>query len=383
MKSLTFSICFFYCIVAFNQQPKRFLSNKINTDKSIYYSLRAEDSIDNIIEIDVDNPESYYKNLITTYDSICCSLKKKCDATYQSQLLKNVLEVTKNIESLDAINLNELLLEQEEKHKATLDVINKIDKLTKSLKYKVRTENKFSFMPVRNEQDLMTYDNFNQKDNDKFMNETKLMFQPDDQFVSLYSELYKDYFGVVRIGIGTVLNASSGFETDTEEEIPFDEDGVFEEIETVNSRAINKLSSGGGLLVLKASLPLLLYTNKDRNFNFKTEFQNRIGIDLPNVGGTSSKYSMNSEFNIYNKIYFGGWTNEIAIIGEARFGYINGNETFFNQIDNENSTSFFMHQFSIGLVLDNKFQLSWNIMKGDDFIEENAKSLLSFSMVME
>ena len=350
----------------------------------MYYTLKTEDSTDHIVDIEVDNLDSYYKDLITTYDSVCCSLKKKCDVKYQKQLLQSVLKATTDIESLDASDLNEILQEQESKHEATLAVINKIDKLTKALKYKVRTENKLSFMPVRNEQDLMSYDNFDQKDNDKFMNETKLMFQPDDQFVSLYSELYKDYFGVVRIGIGTVLNASSGFETEEEEEeIPFDEDGIYEEIGTTNSRAINKLSSGGGLLVLKSSLPVFVYNNQDRNFSFKTEFQNRIGIDLPNVGATSSKYSMNSEFNIYNKIYFGGWTNEIAIIAEARLGYINGNETFFNQIDKENDSSFFMHQFSIGLVLDNKFQLSWNIIKGDDFIEENAKSLLSFSMVME
>jgi hypothetical protein len=355
----------------------------MNVEKSIFYNLKSIDTSESIFNEDLMKSDNYYKNLIHNYDSICYSLKKKCDATYHGHLLKNVMEVTKDIESLNAINLYEFLQEQEEKYKATLDVISKIDKLSKSLKYKVRTENKFSFMPVRNEQDLMTYDNFNQKENDKFINETRLMIQPDDQYVSLYSELYKDYFGVVKIGIGTLLNASSGLEAKHEAEIPFEEAEVFDETELENSRAINKLSSGGGLLVLKASLPFLLYTNKERNFNFKSELQNRIGIDLPNIGGTASKYSMNSEINIYNKIYFGGWNDEIAIIGEARFGYISGNETFFNQIEKRNSTSFFMHQFSIGLVLDNKFQLSWNTIKGDDFISKYAKSLLSFSMVME
>ncbi len=135
--------------------------------------------------------------------------------------------------------------------------------------------------------------------------------------------------------------------------------------------------------MIKTSFPLLYYQNKKRFIDLKTELQHRLGIDLPGLGTSLSTYSMNSEWNIYQRVYFGGWTNEMAIIGEARIGYISGNKTFYEQIDKKNDTAFFMHQFSIGLVLNNKFQLAWHIIRGDEFISPNAKSLLSFSMVME
>lgn len=370
--------------MSFSQKPKSLLSGKIIQSKAEFYNLHLADTSYSSNILSIDNTNDYYMTLIKTYDSICCTLRKKCEANYQSQLLSNVLAATNNMETLEIVDLSDILNENDARLEATLALINKIDRLSKALQYKLRTENKFSLFPVRNEEDLMTYDHFNDKSNDKFINETRLMFQPNDQYISLYSELYRDYFGLVRLGIGTVLNASNGAsKEDTEEELPFNGEGSFEEGNTPNSRAIHKLSSGGGLLVIKTSFPLLYYQNKKRFIELKTELQHRLGIDLPGLGTSLSTYSMNSEWNIYQRLYFGGWTNEMAIIGEARIGYISGNKTFYEQIDKKSDAAFFMHQFSIGLVLNNKFQLAWHIIRGDDFIEKNAKSLLSFSMVME
>ncbi len=333
----------------------------------------------------VDNPimsememKNESKKFLASFDSLINSLKSKSRYDIEKKIRDKLVHFNFEKEELD--NTLALVDEFEEERQKKLKLVRKFEAIAQRVKFINRTANRPAFLPVRCKNDFKYFDadSYNSEERQNhLLNNSKVMYNPNNRYFSIFTEVYKDYFNVVRLGIGSVIG--SNIQSNNYE----DQDSVSEagEEEQYHNNFL-KFSNGGGLIAFNLSYPIFSYIHEDAGFAFKSEIQCRIGIDPP---GLSAKKDLmtNIENSLVSKLRYKGELDKISIIAESKISRMHGNDIFYNSINKADHKSFATYQFTIGFVLENKFQLTWNIIKGNTFVSNNSAASMGVLVNMK
>jgi hypothetical protein len=309
------------------------------------------------------------------FDSLALDLEKKLNyleqAKYNGQL-NSILENNEGASS-DVNSKLEFILNRNENDVYSLSDI--LRRVSAAFKYFERTQNKFGFLPIRNKYDAYVFDQKQQKHSKgKFFNQTKFSVSPENLDYSIFSEVYTDYFGVVKFSIGSVITTGQINENNDQAEI--------DSVRVVpHSNSINRLTGGGGNLVINLNYPICMYVNDRSNFKFSCTLQNRLAFDIPLNQTNLKGYPINVEPSLLNAIYFGGMNNVLALTLEFKIARVFGNGLFYDLLAKEDKQSFFLHQLSLGIQINKKFNVNMNLFIGSQYVKEHFPGALSIGLL--
>ncbi len=199
------------------------------------------------------------------------------------------------------------------------------------------------------------YDN-NSSSNIKTLNTTGFIIGNTNK--SVYSELINGYIGIARVSFGSMLMASSDAkEEDTTK-------GGTEEVEP-NSAAIQHLVAGGSNLVLKLEYPVFFHHINNHQFNFITLLQARGGADFPTVGTETDKWAGNLSYGIKSHASVSLDNKEMSFFADFEWKKTHATGVFQTNL-NLDKRNFYFSNFKMGLVIQEKIQLSLSIASFSD-----------------
>jgi len=319
---------------------------------------------------DEDFVVKMYSYLEKVMDAKVIILEANIDKDYSERILKkkdemmnesdndNIRRLTKEIESLE----NDMKKEKRE-------VVGYIEGLKKEYNFKSRTDG-FVFVlsknrRVKNGYDAQVY--YNQSINEKsarFLSNSIINIGGNGEKISLYNEIYSDFFGPLRVGVGALVSnkISNGDSIETQKD------------------AVQRLLGGGGNGVINISYPLIGYISPNNRFNIKSSLNPKIAIDVPKLGTESSSFGFNYDLGIEATVFYSGLLDVLTLYSNCRIACINGNSVFFNNLGKEKS-SFILNQLSFGIALNSTFRLSWSYYFGSKYVNDNFPSTISFSII--
>lgn len=255
-------------------------------------------------------------------------------------------------------------------------VKKKADK-AKEFEFKRRNQKRLNFFPVRNVTDAqLFYLNEVRESKAQFLRNSLLSFGTSGNKVSIFNEIYADYFGPFRVGFGALVSNSGKNQIK-------DADGIVIGIDSTSARqdATQRLLGGGGNGVISLGYPLLNYQNREESFFFKTDFYPKFSMDVPVLGTVNEEFAWNMDMGIEGSAFYTGVLNNLTFFGNFRLGYTFGNDIFYSNLLKEEEKAFFFNQVTIGIAMNSTFRLGWNFYWGDEFVAEHFKSSISFSII--
>jgi len=201
------------------------------------------------------------------------------------------------------------------------------------------------------------------------------VINPSGEKVSLMSELYADYFSMIRVGFAALLS-------NKETKVYQDSNGVqFTDSVSIQNDAVQRLIGGGGNVILTPSYPFIGYTDGNNRFNFRGMLAPRISFDLPAIGTETETWAYNFDLGADFIIYYRGALDILSFFASGRVGYVFGNDVFYQNLLKDDRKGFLFNQFSIGLALNSTFRIAYSFYNGSDFVKTNMKSAISFSII--
>ena len=204
----------------------------------------------------------------------------------------------------------------------------------------------------------------------KLMNTSLITFGTGGSTASIYNELFADFFGPVRVGIGALLNNQSSSSAPK----------TAADSAAVQNDAIQRLLGGGANGVLSASYPLLSYQDNSNAFNIKMFVSPKFGADVPKIGTVSDSYAYNYDLGADLGAYYSGVLDVITFYSHIRTSYLGGNEQFYAGLNKPDKRAFWLNQLSIGVAVTNVFTFSWNSYFGDPFVNRHFSNTLSVTV---
>lgn len=168
---------------------------------------------------------------------------------------------------------------------------------------------------------------------------------------TLYSELLSDYTGLWRISLGSAITASSDDEDDDETE---------EDVASVKD--IQNFFVGGGNIIAKGSLPILLiYNTKYRHTrNTGVYLVPKAGVSFPAFGTSSDDPTWNLDLGVEGEVFGGGVNNEIGFYGRVRVAAVWASQDFTKQLLADDRRLFGYGQANVGTLLKEKVYINVN-----------------------
>lgn|GEM_PF-3802676 len=225
---------------------------------------------------------------------------------------------------------------------------------------------------------------FNNGTNDsnyqKFFANSILTVDNSNQKLAFNNELFHDFFGPFRLGIGLSITSAGKNSGDTAKAI-------------VDSSAkldlAQKLKVGGsGNFFASINIPIIRSMTNADLFNVKLYTVSSIGIDKRkdsslNLNNASIVYKMGIKSDIYSR----GINRAISVFISPQFYYISGNKVFSELFTKEFSTKWFnLNQLSVGLNLSDKYRLrfdyywSWEKNTKTNIIDKYFPASVSFDL---
>lgn len=353
------------CLVAQNTSPMSFYSNNVRDSQlAMVRKYTATLSMDTQSPINMDG---FYKITSAQLDSLAQLLEAEVSSRYQQKCL----EILKSWAFEDNViaKFGEETSEADLERAKGLSAVNWLRIKAREIRYKYRTTNKLSILPVRNATDAEMYHGPGNESNNIGMRNMRLGMQSVTGQYTFYTDVYNDYFGAVTMGVGTLLGVGKGQEGDEN----------IAQGDNQEASAVNRLLFGGGNVVIHASYPLLYWNKADQNFDFRVRLQPRLGFDLPELGTQTTSYAMNLDMGMYTTLSYTGLKENIGVVVEFKSSAITGNEEFYDNLGKDEKL-IFLNQLSIGLKLGKAFQITWMNYWGNDFKKPASSSLLSLSM---
>ena len=275
----------------------------------------------------------------------------------------------------DIDDINEKLDELDELEKEHLEVVSKLMDAHKAMNYKYRNLRSLKTFPVKNSVDAQLYYEYYLKEKrNKFLTNSLISLNPQAGKVSIFNELYSDYFGPVRFGVGALISNKETKTTDDNGETKVDSASLQED-------ALQRLLGGGGNLGANFGIPVLGYLSSREEFAFKLIANTRLSVDVPSLGTESSDYAVNFNPSLEGDIFYTGILDVLTLYSSFKFGYVMGNDKFYQYLRNYEQKPFGLHQFSVGLAINSTFRVSWNHYWGSDFVKGAFPSTISFSVI--
>jgi hypothetical protein len=107
-----------------------------------------------------------------------------------------------------------------------------------------------------------------------------------------------------------------------------------------------------------------------------------MSLDVPVLGTRNEQYALSYEpCGLDASMFYTGLLNNLTIFANYRYSYVMGNELFYCNLDNGDTDGFPFSQLSFGLAINSTFRVSWTTYFGDEFINDNLKSAVSFSII--
>lgn len=316
-----------------------------------------------------------YQKQLTDYSNIAINLKATADLEreganqkFSDEVAK--LSIPKNSAEIRAYNVAIENLENE--RKLALKDADYLDKESKAYNYRHRiSTNSVSWFPVRNPVDAeMYYNGYVRESKAKFLSNTLLSFSSDGGRASIFNEIYVDYFGPVRVGLGAMISNKQRVENQE----------TIENKEEKSKDAMQRLLGGGGNGVLSASYPLF-NVDDGKGFAIKLGVAPKLAVDIPKIGTENSDYGLNYNIGAEGSIFYSGENDVITFFGNFRFAKIGGNNIFFNNLEKIDKKAFGFNQISFGLAFTSTFRLSYNHYFGSDFVNKNFPGTISFTII--
>lgn len=347
----------------FNFQEKEIGVNPIKIDE------QAQGFSVNLGKFNSFDALSYPKKYWKTRDSVNNYYKSK----YED--LKRKIEDITNEESRKRVEEELNTLKKE--HQNTLELLRSNYDLIQKSAYQARNSSLFDVFPVRNEVDAqMFYLNGVRDKKTQFLKNSILSFSTEGNKVSVFNEIYADFFGPIRVGFGVLVSNSS------ENQIK-DSTGAVIAVDSLSALqdATQRLLGAGGNGVVSFAYPVFDYENVKKSLLIKADLFPKLSVDVPALGTIDENFARNLDIGLELFGAYTGGLDKLTFYTYTRFGRVSGNKAFYANLLKDDNKAFFFHQLSVGLNIDSTFRLAWNHYWGSDFVNQNFNSSISFSII--
>jgi hypothetical protein len=245
--------------------------------------------------------------------------------------------------------------------------------LAEQIDYYNHTKNNYVWFPVHNDIQAELFYNEEYTGKSQILKNTNFVMNPNNGKLSVSNEVYADYFGIVRLGIGVLVSNKdnkSTIDSATHKEI----------IDTSSAKndAFQRLLGGGGNISLGASVPCFIAPNF---LDLKIEFAPKISLDVPNLGTETNKFSTNCDIGITTTAVATGMLGVIGVYSIVRIGAVDGNGLFHVNLGQNFNGWFWFHSATIGIAINSTFRIAWTTYLGDPFVTHDFPSVVSFSII--
>lgn len=336
--------------------PFKFVQPSRKTDFNV--TERKQDSTKN-------NPDqlSIYQYLKKQQALEIDKKKKNIDSIYEAEL--KAIKPASNIDEVDKNKMTRSLA-REKRDRAYKDIAL-LEIEVEELDYLDRTNKSFNFFEVKNSTDAQIYYEGDRSNNNrKFLNNTLISFSTDGGKASIYNELFADYAGPIRIGFGALISNKQSTPTSAN-------------ADEKKEDAVQRLLGGGGNGVFNLSYPIMDLNSN--SFNIKLIAAPKMAIDIPKIGTNNNQYAFNWNPGLEGSIFYTGVLKVITFYTNFRFGYIDGNNLFYDNLANPDRKAFAFNQLAFGIGFTSTFRLSYNTYFGSNFVKNNFPGALSFVFV--
>lgn len=291
---------------------------------------------------------------------------KKANKQTEIDNAQNVEEAVRLKGELDV-----LVAEEESK----LSDLIKLDHIAKEYNYRSRTARAFNLFHVWYAADAQVHYNHSVADEtSKFLNNTLISYNPQGNTVSIFNEIYADYFGPFRLGFGALLADGEEQDENTSPNSPPD-------AAPSQKDAVQRLLGGGGNAIVNVSYPFFDLRSRSGHFNWKMAFVPKSAVDLPAIGTESGDYSFHLNTGIEGSIFYTGLLKQLTLFSNFRFAKVDGNKNFYRYLGKENRDAFWFNQISGGLAISSTFRLSYNYYYGSKFSNETLPYNVSLAII--
>lgn len=189
---------------------------------------------------------------------------------------------------------------------------------------------------------------------------------------SIYSELYNDYLGPVRVGIGGQLSTSTETtdSTTTEEAAEEEQDALAQ-----------RILGGGGTFTSSFGLPVLSYTTGTGTLSTRLVMAPRFSLDLQGVASDSSDVPYHGDLGAEAYLNLTGERGVISLFAMWRPSLMIGNPLFYDGLDRGGYKPVFMNQVRVGLGITNVARISYLFIAGDSFVTDRFRSQISIQIL--
>lgn len=201
-----------------------------------------------------------------------------------------------------------------------------------------------------------------------FLGTNNLTYNDSLSNISMYSELAADYFGPVRVSIGTTLSFPK---SDTSSPV---------QQKLNRDKFIQRFATGGGGLVFNFSLPV--YTYPSDLFTAAITLSPKFSLEPPSFGVSTKSFANNSSLGVDMQAGLTGVEDLISFFGYTRFAYTMGNSSFYDalQLTGNNRKAFWLNTYTIGVNVKNLFSISYQKFFGTSNIADRLSGYLTFTI---
>lgn len=215
------------------------------------------------------------------------------------------------------------------------------------------------------------YDPF-QQEGSKFLQSNILTINTATGHGALYTELFHDYIGPVRIGFGGLLsNAAKKDQGDTTELSPA----------SIAEDQAQRVLGGGGNTVATVSVPLVGYTSPGGTFMFRCSFQPKLALDLSNYQQDSTSIPFHSDLGFELHTNLSGSNGLLSFFGSVRPSILIGNPEFYDNLQKGDLRSIALAQVRFGMGIGNVLRISYAVTAGDAFVQRTFPGQLTVTVL--
>ncbi|WP_343556321.1 hypothetical protein [Sphingobacterium sp.] len=223
-------------------------------------------------------------------------------------------------------------------------------------------DNTFHWWPT-----IKNLDNF-KENGTRFLQNNVISYSDSLSNVALYSEIASDYIGPVRVSAGLTFAYPK---TDT---------SAVKQQHINRESFLQKLSTGGGSMVLNFTLPI--YTFNSQIFGTTLSTGPKFSFDPPAFGVSNKKFITNFSMGTDLQAELRGIEEIFKFTGALRMSYVGGNSSFYNALEflGNDRKGFWLNNYTIGLNVKEKFTISYTKFWGSKSIMDKLTAYLTFTV---
>jgi hypothetical protein len=188
------------------------------------------------------------------------------------------------------------------------------------------------------------------------------IFNFNESYASIYSELVAAYAGPIRLGFGALISTTKTIKISADSIKGLNTqqiDSVYRANDTANVRrnSLQNLLAGGGNVMLQATYPLYEFSDRKTRLYVSSMVFNQVSFDIPALGVAEKKLSIINNFGLHSVVYFkldkADEKSDLAItlFFVPKLSVINSYKGFFSNIGlpNDNALAYLDLQLGVSV----------------------------------